>query len=227
MIFKQLHQLLWQLCQPLRSTFLTLFTCATVILLNACVPTRPAEQTTDWLVLVKRSGEPRKPISQVWLKVGTISVTAPFDGKSLVYRLSESRYEKDFYNTYIALPNEMFANATRTWLNDAGVFRLTVDQSNGFFPYYTLQAHVEEFYGDYRTKPEAVVTIQYYLSAASTSKAANPVIFSPRYSQRIALTDNSRAALILGYQQAPTTILHQLEADFYQKNLQLPTPLGK
>jgi hypothetical protein len=53
------------------------------------------------------------------------------------------------------------------------------------------------------------------------------VIFSPRYSQRIALTDNSRAALILGYQQALTTILQQLEAEFYQKNLQLPAPLGK
>ena len=227
MIFKRLLQLLWQLHQPLRSAVLTLIACASVVLLNACAPTRPAEQTTDWLVSVKRNGEPRKPISQVWLKVGTLSVTAPFDGKSLVYRLSESRYEKDFYNAYIALPNEMFANATRTWLNDAGIFRLTVDQSNGFFPYYTLQGHVEEFYGDYRTKPEAVVTIQYYLSAASTSKAGNPVIFSPRYSQRIALTDNSRAALILGYQQALTTILQQLEAEFYQKNLQLPATLGK
>jgi hypothetical protein len=41
------------------------------------------------------------------------------------------------------------------------------------------------------------------------------------------LADNSRAALIQGYQQALTAILQQLEADFYQKNLQLPTPLGK
>ncbi|MCE7526984.1 ABC-type transport auxiliary lipoprotein family protein [Polynucleobacter sp. IMCC 30228] len=227
MIFTPLQQFPWQGRRSLRSAGLVLIASACVVLFNACAPTKPAEQTSDWLVSVKRSGEPRKPISPVWLKVGTISVTAPFDGKSLVYRLSEGRYDKDFYNAYIALPNEMFANATRTWLNDAGVFRLTVDQSNSFFPYYTLQAHVEEFYGDYRTKPEAVVTIQYFLSAASTSKAANPVIFTPRYSQRIALADNSRAALIQGYQQALTAILQQLEADFYQKNLQLPTPLGK
>ena len=227
MIFKQLLLFPWQLLQALRKVGLILFTGLSLVLLNACAPTRPAEHITDWLVSVKRTGEPRAPISPVWLKVGTISVTAPFDGKSLVYRLGEGRYEKDFYNAYIVLPNEMFANATRTWLNDAGIFRLTVDQSNGFFPYYTLQAHVEEFYGDYRTRPEAVVTIQYFLSAASTSKAANPVIFTPRYSQRIALADNSRAALIQGYQQALTAILQQLEADFYQKNLRLPTPLGK
>ena len=227
MIFNRLQSFSCQFLQPLRSVGLILLTGVSLAFLNACSPTRPADQITDWLVSVKRSGDPRTPISPVWLKVGTISVTAPFDGKSLVYRLTEGRYEKDFYNAYIALPNEMFANATRTWLNDAGVFRLTVDQSNGFFPYYTLQAHVEEFYGDYRTKPEAVVSIQYYLTAASTSKAASPIIFTSRYSQRIALADNSRAALIQGYQQALTIILQQLEADFYQKNLQLPTPLGK
>jgi len=227
MILKRLQLFSWQFLQPLRSAGLILFAGLTLVFFNACAPTRPADQITDWLVSVKRSGDPRKPISPVWLKVGTVSVTAPFDGKSLVYRLSEGRYEKDFYNAFIALPNEMFANATRTWLNDAGVFRLTVDQSNGFFPYYTLQAHVEEFYGDYRAKPEAVVSIQYFLTAASTSKAASPIIFTSRYSQRIALVDNSRAALIQGYQQALTAILQQLEADFYQKNLQLPAPLGK
>ena len=107
MILKRLQSFSWQFLQPLRSVGLILLTGVSLAFLNACSPTRPADQITDWLVSVKRSGDPRTPISPVWLKVGTISVTTPFDGKSLVYRLTEGRYEKDFYNAYIALPNEV------------------------------------------------------------------------------------------------------------------------
>ena len=72
-----------------------LLICAVV---SACAPTKPIVDSTTWLIAPKRVGETRKANSDFWLKMGAVSVNSPFDSKSMVYRLSDQRYEKDFYN---------------------------------------------------------------------------------------------------------------------------------
>lgn len=195
--------------------------------LAACsLPQRPALETSSWMVAPERTGAPNKSRSDLWLKMGAVSTAPPFDGKSLVYRLGDQRYEKDFYNTYSALPNEMIASATRQWMNQAQIFAMTIGQSNSFFPYYTLQASVDEFYGDYRVRPEAVVTVEFFLTVTSGSKT-NPVIGNNRYTKRIALKDNTASALAQGQQEALAQILKEYESALYQYAANLPKPLGK
>ena len=195
--------------------------------LSACsLPKRPALEATSWMVAPERSGAPYKPRSDLWLKMGSVSTTPPFDGKSLVYRLGDLRYEKDFYNIYSALPNEMVGNATRQWLNNAQIFSMTVGQGNSFFPYYILQTSVEEFYGDYRVRPEAVVTVEFFLAATDPQKR-NPVIGKNRYTKRIALQDNTPQALVLGQQEALAQILKEYEVVLYKYAGNLPPPLGQ
>lgn len=208
-----------------------IFKCATLVLLaitlGACsLPKRPALETTSWMVAPERTGTPYKPRSDIWLKVGSVSTTPPFDGKSLVYRLGDQRYEKDFYNIYSALPNDMISNATRQWMNNAQVFAMTVGQNNSFFPFYTLQVSVEDFYGDYRERPEAVVTMEFFLTVTSATKN-NPIIGSNRYTKRIALRDNSPAALVAGQQEALAQILKQYEVELYKYAGNLPKALGR
>jgi uncharacterized lipoprotein YmbA len=178
------------------------------------------------MVAPERTGAPYKPRTDFWLKIGAVSVAPPFDGKSLVYRLGDQRYEKDFYNIYSAMPAEMFANAERQWLNQANIFAATLGQGNSFFPFYTLQASVEEFYGDYRVKPEAVVTVEFFLSTTNAG-IGNPIIGTNRYSRRIALKDNTPQALILGQQQALAEIFKEYEAQLYKYAGNLPKPLGQ
>jgi len=198
-----------------------------VTLLSACsLPKRPALETSTWMVAPERTGAPYKPRSDLWLKMGSASTTPPFDGKSLVYRLGDQRYEKDFYNTYSALPNEMVGNATRQWLNNAQIFSMTVGQGNSFFPYYILQTSIEEFYGDYRVRPEAVVTIEFFLTATDPQKR-NPVIGKNRYTKRVALKDNTPQALVQGQQEALAQILKEYEAVLYKYAGNLPPPLGQ
>ncbi len=195
--------------------------------LAACsLPQRPAIATTGWMVAPERIGAPNKPRSDLWLKMGSVSTTPPFDGKSLVYRLGDQRYEKDFYNTYSALPNEMISSATRQWMNQAQIFAMTVGQGNNFFPFYTLQISVDEFYGDYRVRPEAVVTVEFFLTVTSGSRS-NPVIGNNRYSKRIALKDNTPGALVQGQQEALAQILKEYEVALYQYAASLPKPLGR
>jgi hypothetical protein len=143
-----------------------------------------------------------------------------------VYRTGDQRYEKDFYNVYTTLPAEMIGNAERQWMNKANIFSATVGQSNSLFPYYYLQATVEEFYGDYRSKPEAVVSVEFFLSATGAGKV-NPLIGANRYSKRIALKDNTPEALVLGQQEALAQILNEYEAQLYKYAGNLPKPLGQ
>ena len=194
--------------------------------LLACAPTRPAIETANWLVAPERTGSPRKMQSPLWLKMGTFSVATPFDSKSLVYRLGDQRYEKDFYNAYISSPSNMFSNATRQWLDQSGIFRITVPQGTSFFPFYTLQATIDELYGDYRGKPEAVVSVQFFLTVTNPN-IPTPLITAKRYTQRIALANNQPQTLVLGQQEALAAILQQLEADLFAASANLPKPITR
>jgi cholesterol transport system auxiliary component len=192
--------------------------------LLACAPTRPPIDTANWLVAPERTGPSRKMQSPLWLKMGSFSVATPFDTKSLVYRLGDQQYEKDFYNAYIATPSSMFSNATRQWLDQSGIFRITVAQGTSFFPFYTLQATIDELYGDYRAKPEAVVSVQFFLTVTNPN-LTNPLITAKRYTQRVALANNLPQTLVLGQQRALAEILQQLEADLFAASANLPKPI--
>ena len=199
---------------------------ALVLSLFACsLPTRAPVTPTSYMVNPERSGPPLKNRTSYWLKIGPVSVAAPYDGRSLVYRLGDQRFEKDFYHVYTALPAEMVSNAERQWINQSGIFSAAVGQSNTFFPYYTLQAIVNEFYGDYRVRPEAVVSMEFFLTVENGGKV-NPMIGSNRYTKRITLKDNTPAALVLGQQQALAEIFKEYEVQLDKYAANLPKPLG-
>jgi cholesterol transport system auxiliary component len=205
---------------------LTLCFFALLGLASCSLPTRPPVGPTTWMVAPDRTTAPRQARTDIWLKMGSVSVAPPFDGRSLVYRTGDQRYEKDFYNVYATIPAEMISNAERQWINKANIFSSTVGQSNSLFPYYFLQASVEEFYGDYRKQPEAVVSIEFFLSATGNGKA-NPLIGANRYTKRVALKDNTPEALVLGLQEALALILNEYEGQLYKYAGNLPKPLGQ
>ena len=203
-----------------------IFLITVALSLTACsLPSRAPVTPTSWMVSPERTGLPRQARTDFWLKVGAVSVAAPYDGKSLVYRLGDQRFEKDFYSVYTTLPAEMISNAERRWINQSGIFSAAVGQSNTLFPYYTLQASVNEFYGDYRVRPEAVVSIEFFLTFESGGRS-NPMIGSNRYTKRIALKDNTPEALVLGQQQALAEILKEYEVALDKYAANLPKPLG-
>ena len=205
---------------------LTLCFFALLGLASCSLPTRPPVGPTTWMVAPDRTTAPRQARTDIWLKMGSVSVAPPFDGRSLVYRTGDQRYEKDFYNVYATIPAEMIGNAERQWINKANIFSSTVGQSNSLFPFYFLQASVEEFYGDYRKQPEAVVSVEFFLSATGSGKA-NPLIGANRYTKRVALKDNTPEALVLGLQEALALILNEYEGQLYKYAGNLPKPLGQ
>lgn len=191
-------------------------------LFTGCALNKPNPDQTSWLVTPERTGVPRATPVNLSLKMGNFSANTPFDGKSLVYRLSENRYEKDFYNVYLIYPRDMVSNATREWLVKSNAFTQVLEQSSVFFPMYQLQGVIDEFYGDYRGTPQAVVTIQFY--ASTSFNAENFMFSSPRISRRVALRDKSPQALIDGQQQALAEILNELEGRLVADAAKAPSP---
>ena len=190
--------------------------------LSGCSMSKPNPDQTAWLVAPERTAPPRTSPVALTLKMGNFSANTPYDGKSMVYRLSDNRYEKDFYNVYLIYPRDMVSNATRNWLVRSNAFSQVLEQSSVFFPMYQLQGVIDEFYGDYRGSPEAVVSIQFY---ASTSFSAENYLFSsPRISRRVALKDKSPQALIDGQQQALAEILNELEGRLVTDAAKAPPP---
>lgn len=178
-------------------------------LLSSCSLSRPNPDQTSWLIVPERTAAPRTTPVNMHLKMGNFAANAPYDGKSLVYRMSDNKYDKDFYNVYLVYPRDMVASATQKWLTESKAFTLIVEQPTTFFPMYQLQGVIDEFYGDYRDQPTAVVTIQFYASASFNGK--NGMFSTPRISKRIPLADKSTQALITGQQQALAEILQELE----------------
>lgn len=200
---------------------------ATALVLSACsLPTRAPVTPTSWMVSPVREGPPRKTLTDYWLKIGPVAVAPPFDGKSLVYRLGVARYEKDFYNVYTSIPSEMIVNAERQWINQSNIFSAALGQGNSYFSYYLLQATVNEFYGDYRVRPEAVVSMEFLLSYTNGAKG-NSLIGTNRYTKRVALKDNTPQALVIGQQQALAEILKEYENQLNQYAGNLPKALGQ
>ena len=200
---------------------------ATALVLSACsLPTRAPVTPTSWMVSPVREGPPRKTLTDYWLKIGPVAVAPPFDDKSLVYRLGDARYEKDFYNVYTSIPSEMIVNAERQWINQSNIFSAALGQGNSYFSYYLLQATVNEFYGDYRVRPEAVVSMEFLLSYTNGAKG-NSLIGTNRYTKRVALKDNTPQALVIGQQQALAEILKEYENQLNQYAGNLPKALGQ
>ena len=206
---------------PRPATLIAALVMATT-LLTGCSLSQPNPDQSAWLITPERTGAPHAKPVNLSLKMGTFSANTPFDGKSLVYRLSDNRYEKDFYNVYLIYPRDMVSNATRQWLVKSNAFTQIIEQSSVFFPMYQLQGVIDEFYGDYRGTPEAVVSIQFYASASFTSK--NFMFSSPRITKRVALKDKTPQALIDGQQQALAEVLAELETRLIADSANAPAP---
>ena len=75
-------------------------------------------------------------------------------------------------------------------------------------------------------RPEAVVTVEFFLTV-TTAGIEKPLIASNRYTKRVALANNTPAALVQGEQEALAEILKLYEVQLNQYAAKLPKPIGQ
>ncbi|HKO87479.1 MAG TPA: hypothetical protein VJU83_03065 [Burkholderiales bacterium] len=168
---------------------------------------RPAVEIRSYLP-APLSARVSKPLDA---RLGRFDVAPAFEGKQLVWRLDETRYESDFYNELLTTPREMLMNRTAEWFGiKDGSAQLGLSE-----PSYLLEAYAPELYGDMRSRPgQAVLRMHYKLTA---SRPTPHVVFEREYAERVDLEAPRPEAFVKALGTAHERILTRLQAD-------LPSP---
>jgi len=182
--------------------------------LAACSLSRPTPVKRTFLLEptlpAAATGTP-KPAS---VRIGVVTVAAPFRGKTFVFRESDLRYESDYYDEFFIAPAIMFSDATAKALAASNVFRRVVpfgaasDEGD-----YVLDGFVSELYGDTRdpAAPAAVITVTYYLTP--TNVIGSGVAWTREYRQRAKVSGGGPEAMARGLNAALSAVLADLARD--------------
>lgn len=140
---------------------------ALALLLTGCLNTPQAHQLA---AKQKRSFAPlAAPAAALTprfatLKISTFRTLPPFDSRSFIVQRPGGEFVCDFYNTWIASPNDLIRAQAARYLEESRLFSAVYDASSGTRPPLSLEGVVDELYLDFTgEKPAAVVTLRLML----------------------------------------------------------------
>jgi cholesterol transport system auxiliary component len=190
--------------------------------LAACSVTQPAATKQSFLL------DPTVPAVTPGghahvLRVNRFVVAQPFDGRSLVYRVQDQRYESDYYNEFLAQPATMLTEGAMRYLAGSSTFRTAVPMNSSVDARYVLEASVASLHGDFRADraPTAVLAIRFLLAR---DDAASGLVYERLIERRVELNARSASALVGGLDAAYVAILADLARDLRALQLASPTP---
>jgi cholesterol transport system auxiliary component len=186
---------------------------ALIVMLSACGFSRPAPVKQTYLLQAAAPTQTATTPRPAVLKVGTISVAAPFRGKSLVYRDGDLKYESDFYNEYFVSPSAMLTEGAAAWLAATGIFKEVLPAAANADGNFVLEGFVSELYGDYRdeAKPAAVLTGKFFL--IDNRILSGVPVWQTELKQRVPLSNRSPDALAAGLNAAWSAMLADLSRE--------------
>jgi len=141
-------------------------------------------------------------------------VAAPFDDRSLVYRVGDFSYVADPYAEFLAAPAESLRTPIRSWMRQSDLFQTVVERGSALQPNTMAEITLVELYGDFRQsrEPAAVMTLRFVLLDAPHG-IPEKLAFEGEYSRRVLVKAKSAKALMSGWSEALTQILAQLGSE--------------
>lgn len=185
-----------------------------LLVLSGCVSFAKSFPDKHYYALdVTRQGEPGVPVSGAVLDMRGLVVSPRFEGKELVYRTGDTRYESDFYNAWFVSPSAMLTHQVQNWLSNAGLFESVVATSSYLDATHILEGTVTALYGDYRQQGEQKAVVGMHIVLIEDHSTRTAMVFQRDYQQMVELTETSPDELTRGWNQGLQQILMTLEKD--------------
>ena len=157
------------------------------------------------------------------IKVRNTGVSAPFEGKSFVYRLPDNQWEKDFYNEWFAFPRDMITDSCITALIQSGSFASITSEDSLMDADYYLEGRLLESYLDQRNSNEfqSVLKIRWILVQYQSSKKrdSSEENWTRTYEETTSLQSNQVEDYVTATGTGLKEIMRQLVMDLKQQLL--------
>ena len=147
------------------------------------------------------------------LQVSPLRISPRYQDRSFVYRISDTGFETDFYNQFIAPPAGLISEEIRKGLINTQLFKYVISASNSQAPSYVLEGTVNGIYGDFTNlnTPAAVIDLEFFLTSDLPTKPG--ILLQKRYVRAVPVSSRSPEALVKSWDQALEEILTALAAD--------------
>jgi cholesterol transport system auxiliary component len=176
---------------------------------------RPAPERRFYNIAVSRPETAAPSPDKTVLKVRPMQISPAYQGKDMVYRRDDTRFEADYYNSFFVQPASNLSQQVEQWIGSSGIFGNVVDSTSQVQDTHLLEGMVNELYADFRDRanPKAVLEMQFFL--LKNRNESYSVAFSRSYRREAPFPPGFTDAggLTAAYGQALTAILHDLEGD--------------
>jgi len=177
---------------------------------------------------IGRDAVSARPAGNGILHIGAVRVSPRYADRSFVYRLSDNRFEADFYNQFLISPSILIGEEVRHELSEAGIFQYVVGSANApAAATHTLESTVNSLYGDFRDalSPKAALEMEFFL--VQEAPVYGGIVFHMLYHQTVSVDGRTPDSLMQGWNQALDMILSSLVSDLKTVSLQSKADLSK
>jgi len=183
------------------------------VALGACGLSRPAVESTHYLLSATRDAPAAQAAKPVAIKIRPLRADPLYERREFLYRVDGQRVLSDFYNEFAERPDAMITSAVIGWLKRAKLFAAVVEPGVPADAPYVLDGSVTALYGDLQDprQPAAVMEIRFYV--VRQGNAGMEVVLDRTLQQRVEVKANTPQAFAQGYNEALARILGELERE--------------
>jgi len=183
-------------------------------LLGGCVSLHKAYPAKRYYMLeAVREPAPSPAQNPATLRIGRVRASAQLPGRNFIYRTGDTVYETDFYNAFLAPPDQLIAEAAQRWLHLSGAFRHVVGLSSQIDADYLLEGSVLSLYGDYRVKDAARAVLALRITVLDGTGPAGSIVLDKVYRASYPAGQGTPDALAAAWNMALSQVLTDLETD--------------
>ena len=164
-----------------------------LFLLDAACPIVAREQTPVPGVLVVRP----------------MLVSPGYATRHLIYRRGADRYEDDYYNLFLARPEQLSTQCLMRCLAESGLFEQVLQPGSVLSPNYVLESSLTAIYADFHDGNKAVLRTQFFLLKAQDLNLAP--VWQGRFEMTAPIADPSPAAVVAAMNQTLAKTIVELE----------------